>query len=202
MRAQRAIQKCLQLQRSLASGVARFSGRIKADKLIIALSRFSGPSVDAVLWKPPPMNDDESESDGGEEYVCPDATGERRCPHNKCHTQQRFEEAAPARSMFFEPTEVEMPEHQSTRGDRYVEPVGISLPDKGLLRGAYAAANALVQLQAHYHHCGVAASEKCLSAAAFVRWQSRDGDAAALAHVACPPRASPDPVHSGVPDHG
>ena len=30
-------------------------------------------------------------------------------------------------------------------------------------------ANALVQLQARYHHCGEAASEKCLSAATFVR---------------------------------
>jgi hypothetical protein len=30
-------------------------------------------------------------------------------------------------------------------------------------------ANALVQLQAHYHHGGEAASEKCLSAATFVR---------------------------------
>jgi hypothetical protein len=30
--------------------------------------------------------------------------------------------------------------------------------------------NALVQLQAHYHHCGEAASEKCLSAATFVSW--------------------------------
>src|SRR6185503_3413712 len=31
--------------------------------------------------------------------------------------------------------------------------------------------NALVQLQAQYHHCGEAASEKCLSAATFVsRW--------------------------------
>src|SRR5215210_5948033 len=30
-------------------------------------------------------------------------------------------------------------------------------------------ANAVVQLQAHYHHCGEAASEKCLSAATFVR---------------------------------
>jgi hypothetical protein len=29
--------------------------------------------------------------------------------------------------------------------------------------------NALLQLQAQYHHCGVAASEKCLSAATFVR---------------------------------
>jgi hypothetical protein len=28
--------------------------------------------------------------------------------------------------------------------------------------------NALVQLQAEYHHCGEAASEKCLSAATFV----------------------------------
>src|SRR6185503_6407866 len=32
--------------------------------------------------------------------------------------------------------------------------------------------NALVQLQAHYHHCGEAASEKCLSAATFVRRQA------------------------------
>ena len=31
--------------------------------------------------------------------------------------------------------------------------------------------NALVKLQAHYHHCGEAASEKCLSAATFVRWR-------------------------------
>src|SRR5713101_4657081 len=29
--------------------------------------------------------------------------------------------------------------------------------------------NVLVQLQAQYHHCGEAASEKCLSAATFVR---------------------------------
>ena len=33
--------------------------------------------------------------------------------------------------------------------------------------------NAVVQLQAHYHHCGVAASEKCLSAATFVRQARR-----------------------------
>src|SRR5450759_64956 len=33
--------------------------------------------------------------------------------------------------------------------------------------------NALVQLQAHYHHCGEAASEKCLSAATFVRPRGR-----------------------------
>jgi len=32
--------------------------------------------------------------------------------------------------------------------------------------------NALVQLQAHDHHCGEAASEKCLSAATFVRRRS------------------------------
>jgi hypothetical protein len=31
--------------------------------------------------------------------------------------------------------------------------------------------NALVQLQAQYHHCGEAASEKWLSAATFVRHQ-------------------------------
>jgi hypothetical protein len=30
-------------------------------------------------------------------------------------------------------------------------------------------ADALVQLQAQYNHCGEAASEKCLSAATFVR---------------------------------
>ena len=30
-------------------------------------------------------------------------------------------------------------------------------------------ANALVHLQAHYHHCGEAASENCLSVATFVR---------------------------------
>jgi len=35
---------------------------------------------------------------------------------------------------------------------------------KGWLRS-----NALVQLQARYNHCGEAASEKCLSAATFVR---------------------------------
>jgi hypothetical protein len=35
--------------------------------------------------------------------------------------------------------------------------------------------NALVQLQAHYHDCGEAASEKCLSAAMFVRRQ-RSGE--------------------------
>jgi hypothetical protein len=33
--------------------------------------------------------------------------------------------------------------------------------------------NALVQLQAQYNHRGVAASEKCLSAATFVRQASR-----------------------------
>src|SRR5450759_99182 len=37
--------------------------------------------------------------------------------------------------------------------------------------------NALVQLQAHYNHCGVAASEKCLSAATFVRGQARAAQA-------------------------
>ena len=41
--------------------------------------------------------------------------------------------------------------------------------------GSVCRSNAVVQLQAHYHHCGVAASEKCLSAATFVRWRSRDG---------------------------
>jgi hypothetical protein len=34
--------------------------------------------------------------------------------------------------------------------------------------------NALVQLQARYNHCGEAASEKCLSAATFVRPRGRD----------------------------
>jgi len=36
--------------------------------------------------------------------------------------------------------------------------------------------NAQVQLQAHYHHCGEAASEKCLSAATFVRWRHAEFD--------------------------
>jgi hypothetical protein len=36
--------------------------------------------------------------------------------------------------------------------------------------------NALVQLQAHYHDCGEAASEKCLLAATFVSWQREDRD--------------------------
>jgi len=35
--------------------------------------------------------------------------------------------------------------------------------------------NALVQLQAHYHHCGEAASENCLSAATFVRSRAARG---------------------------
>ena len=39
--------------------------------------------------------------------------------------------------------------------------------------GVISPPNALVQLQAQYHHCGVAASEKCLSAATFVRRQRR-----------------------------
>jgi hypothetical protein len=34
--------------------------------------------------------------------------------------------------------------------------------------------NALVQLQARYHHRGEAASEKCLSAATFVRLRARE----------------------------
>jgi len=45
----------------------------------------------------------------------------------------------------------------------------------------WALPNAQVQLQAHYHHCGEAASEKCLSAATFVRHQ-REVFAAALRH--------------------
>jgi len=40
--------------------------------------------------------------------------------------------------------------------------------------------NALVQLQAHYHHCGEAASEKCLSAATFVRQHEREHSPHAL----------------------
>src|SRR6185436_13957698 len=48
--------------------------------------------------------------------------------------------------------------------------------------------NALVQLQARYHHCGEAASKKCLSAATFVRWwpvlaRSRSGPFAAALRV-------------------
>jgi len=37
------------------------------------------------------------------------------------------------------------------------------------LMEARSPSNALVQLQAQYHHCGAAASEKCLAAATFVR---------------------------------
>ena len=57
--------------------------------------------------------------------------------------------------------------------------------------------NALVQLQAHYHHCGEAASEKCLSAATFVRHQGapastserfRSPDPIAAAPTLKPPR--------------
>ncbi len=40
--------------------------------------------------------------------------------------------------------------------------------------------NALVQLQAQYNHCGEAASEKCLSAATFVRRRERDSDLLSL----------------------
>ena len=39
--------------------------------------------------------------------------------------------------------------------------------------------NAQVQLQARYHHCGEAASEKCLSAATFVRLPASDPKLAA-----------------------
>ena len=42
--------------------------------------------------------------------------------------------------------------------------------------------NPLVQLQAHYHHCGEAASEKCLSGATFVRRQ-RSPDMARVSRV-------------------
>ena len=38
----------------------------------------------------------------------------------------------------------------------------------------YTLPNALVQLQAQYHHCGEAASKECLSAATFVRHRGRD----------------------------
>src|ERR1700674_3632307 len=41
--------------------------------------------------------------------------------------------------------------------------------DKPTDRKRWAQHNALVQQQARYHHCGEAASEKCLSAATFVR---------------------------------
>ena len=41
-----------------------------------------------------------------------------------------------------------------------------------MLGGLFRLANALVQLRAHYHHCGEAASEKWLSAAPFVRWRA------------------------------
>src|SRR5437868_8288573 len=42
-------------------------------------------------------------------------------------------------------------------------------PRKDDASNRYLLSNALVQLQAHYLHCGEAASEKCLSAATFVR---------------------------------
>src|SRR2546423_8069469 len=45
---------------------------------------------------------------------------------------------------------------------------------------------AQVQLQAHYHHCGEAASEKCLSAATFVRRRGRPKPSPRLVRkVAC-----------------
>ena len=50
--------------------------------------------------------------------------------------------------------------------------------------------NALVQLQAHYRRRGEAASEKCLSAATFVRWRARvtvDPAITAHANLAVPP---------------
>jgi hypothetical protein len=40
--------------------------------------------------------------------------------------------------------------------------------------------NALVQLQARYHHCGKAAPEKCLSAATFVTQRGISLDRAAI----------------------
>jgi hypothetical protein len=39
--------------------------------------------------------------------------------------------------------------------------------------------NALVQMQARYHHCGEGASEKCLAAATFVRWRGQNSRNAA-----------------------
>ena len=54
--------------------------------------------------------------------------------------------------------------------------------------------NALVQLQARYHHRGEAASEKCLSAATFVRWRLPVVVHTPIAIVEstsrCPPRPS------------
>jgi hypothetical protein len=43
--------------------------------------------------------------------------------------------------------------------------------------------NALVQLQAHYHRCGEAASEKCLSAATFVRQRTPKQDLISLKRI-------------------
>jgi hypothetical protein len=74
------------------------------------------------------VNDDQSDSDGAEKYVRPCATGERRRPDNQGDPQERLEEATPVRPVLFEASEVEMAEHQATRGDGYVEPVGISAP--------------------------------------------------------------------------
>ena len=45
--------------------------------------------------------------------------------------------------------------------------------------------NALLQLQAHYHPCGEVASEKCLSAATFVRQRHR-AELALLEFPSCP----------------
>jgi len=114
--------------RHLAGAVATLARGIEANKLIIAVSRFSSPSVDAMFWKPPSVNDDETDGDGGEKHVCPDATGERRRPYHQRHTEERLKETTPARSVFFEASEVEMPEHQTTRGDGHVEPIGVSSP--------------------------------------------------------------------------
>ena len=51
-----------------------------------------------------------------------------------------------------------------------------------------ALSNALVQLQAQYHHCGEAASEKCLSAATFVRRRAPRPEVIVLGQygVGCP----------------
>src|SRR5213083_1832681 len=79
-------------------------------------------------WKPPSVNDQETERDGAEQRVCPGATGERGRPDHDGDAEERFQQTTPARLVFFEAAEVQMSEHQATCGDGYVEPVGISAP--------------------------------------------------------------------------
>ena len=51
---------------TLASAVAGLPRRLEADELVVAVSRFSRPSVDTVPRKPPSVNDDESDHNRAE----------------------------------------------------------------------------------------------------------------------------------------